>query len=564
MKKKLVLYCSSALLITMFVGTGITNVRADVESGVISTDNLLSDETEIANGYDGEAAWKLMSDGTLHILGGEVVADGASFAYGSMDDDLKPTVKKVVFDGATIAQESTENFFGAFQNLVEIDNLQNLDTSNTTDMSKMFSGLKNLKNADFSQLDVSNVTNMSNMFSNTGLENVDISKWDVSSVTSMSNMFSNSNIKSINASNWDLKSAKNMSNMFYQMPELEMVDVSNWNFHAPIRMDNMFTNDKSLKSLDLSSWHNSGSSFSGSLTLTSITQLKVSNDTELTNSMLGFDLDENGDLQPSGYLIKSGQTDTDLVNPTDFNTGVTGTYNYVNPSEIKAIASFETSRGVQNVEVTLAGDLTQEVDVKVPTIKGATSDKETVKGKVVATADGTGKVIYSVKIIDPQGAGYITYSDENSGSSNGSNGSNSSNKPEITDVKRLITIHPDNNEVSLYQKDTSEIRNRSLAGGSDWYSDQQMVKKGKIYYRVSTNEWVKASDAYAYESQSGIINTNLKDYQLLTTSKGKQVSNRALAANTSWKIDRLAYINGNEYYRVSTNEFVPVNEIKRN
>ena len=205
---------------------------------------------------------------------------------------------------------------------------------------------------------------------------------------------------------------------------------------------------------------------------------------------------------------------------------------------------------------------TKEVDVQVPKINSATSDKETVKGKVVATTDLSGNTVYSVRIIDAKGAGYVTYSGGSGGSNSG--GSSSSNKPEVTNVKRLVSIHPDNSEAALYQHDTSKVSDRALAGGSDWYSDQQMVKNGEVYYRVATNEWVKASDAYIYESQRGVVNTGSDNYQRLTTSKGKDVNDRALATDTAWNIDRLAYINGDKYYRVATNEFVPVSEVTRN
>ncbi|MQS98575.1 MucBP domain-containing protein, partial [Companilactobacillus halodurans] len=40
------------------------------------------------------------------------------------------------------------------------------------------------------------------------------------------------------------------------------------------------------------------------------------------------------------------------------------------------------------------------------------------------------------------------------------------------------------------------ITNRGLAKNTDWKTDIKVVANGETYYRVATNEWVKASDAY--------------------------------------------------------------------
>src|SRR5699024_5692853 len=39
------------------------------------------------------------------------------------------------------------------------------------------------------------------------------------------------------------------------------------------------------------------------------------------------------------------------------------------------------------------------------------------------------------------------------------------------------------------------ITNRALQGNSDWKTDTKVTVDGVTYYRVSTNEWVKANDA---------------------------------------------------------------------
>ncbi|MFC6176332.1 BspA family leucine-rich repeat surface protein [Companilactobacillus huachuanensis] len=619
MRKQLISLGTSILFATLTIGIGPTVIHAATEPVVSETNKVAAAENEvIANGNDGEAQWSLTSDGTLHISGGEVSADGSSFAA-SMDDDLKPTVTKVSFEGHVIAQNSTTQFFEGFKNIVEIDGLENFDTNGTTDMSRMFQNLTKLKTVDLNKLNVSHVTNISNIFLNSGLESIDISDWDVSSLKNVNNlfydmpdltsvkmfkdfknissvsgmfqkskiknldvsdwdmsnikdasmMFAESSIETLNVSGWNLENANNLVWMFAKMPKLTSINVSNWHLPNDVSMDAMFSGDTSLKQLDLSTWHNIGSSFESGLNNTGITQLKVSADTELANSYFGTTEDEEGDIIVdeegvpvySGYLIKVGASDTELIAAKDFTNGAQGTYNYVDPSEITAKATIESNRGDQIIDVAVSGDLTQEFDVIVPTISGATTDKEKVKGKLVATTDEAGNTVYTVLINDPKGAGYVTYTGGDSGNAGG--GSNSSNKPEVTNAKRLVSVHADKGEAKLYQLNTEQVNGRALASGSDWYSDQQMVKNGETYYRVATNEWVKASDAYVYESHSGVVVTGSDNYQTLTNSRGKIVSDRALAANSAWRIDRLAYINGDQYYRVATNEFVPIDSVSK-
>ena len=83
---------------------------------------------------------------------------------------------------------------------------------------------------DIENLDTSNVTNMDNMFgyAKFNSDSLDLSSWDVSNVEDMSYMFLSSNIKRLDLSNWDTSSLEYINNIFYECKNLEYLDMSGW------------------------------------------------------------------------------------------------------------------------------------------------------------------------------------------------------------------------------------------------------------------------------------------------------------------------------------------------
>ena len=130
--------------------------------------------------------------------------------------------------------------------------LGDIDTSKITDMSRLFDGVFDCYDRDFSGIelwDVSNVTDMSSMFSCSSF-NQDISSWDVSNVTNMSWMFANSPFNQ-DISSWDVSNVTNMSVMFYYESSFNQ-DISSWDVSKVTDMSYMFSNSSFNR--DISSW----------------------------------------------------------------------------------------------------------------------------------------------------------------------------------------------------------------------------------------------------------------------------------------------------------------------
>ena len=101
------------------------------------------------------------------------------------------------------------------------------DTSNVTDMSKMFNGTTNF-NHDISKWDTSNVTNMRCMFFEARKFNQYIGNWDTSNVTNMSQMFGGAMEFNKDIGGWDTSKVTNMNHMFYDAHKFNQ-DIGGWN-----------------------------------------------------------------------------------------------------------------------------------------------------------------------------------------------------------------------------------------------------------------------------------------------------------------------------------------------
>lgn len=96
---------------------------------------------------------------------------------------------RVVNFADKISPMSTACWFYQCDNLERVENIQNLDTSNVTNMNWMFSMCKSLTALDVSHFDTANVTSMRAMFYHCPFTTLDVSHWDTAKVTDMCCMF---------------------------------------------------------------------------------------------------------------------------------------------------------------------------------------------------------------------------------------------------------------------------------------------------------------------------------------------------------------------------------------
>ena len=210
--------------------------------------------------------WAKYADGTLTFYYGEKSSLGTGeYELNSGSDypgwitDHKTDITKVVFDESfKIARPTTGSYwFSSCKNLVTIENISYLNTSEMTDMSYMFYGCENLQSLDVSNFNTENVTDMSVMFRKCkNLQSLDVSNFNTAKVKNMDNMFADCwRLQSLDLSNFNTENVTNMSFMFYWCENLLSLDVSNFNTAKVENMKGMFYSCSKLPSLDVSSFN---------------------------------------------------------------------------------------------------------------------------------------------------------------------------------------------------------------------------------------------------------------------------------------------------------------------
>ncbi len=225
---------------------------------------------------------------------------------------IRENIEKVVFDESfnTYTPTTCYCWFDGLTNLSTIENIANLNTSEVTDMKRMFCGCSSLSSIDLSKFNTSKVTTMISMFSGcsklskitlsenltndmvtvmdwmfancSSLKSLDLNHFGTPKVTSMYGMFSGcsslteltlnkmntsnvvymgsmfegcSKLSSIDLSNFDTSNAQYMESMFEDCAQLTTLDLSQFNTSAATSMNRMFYGCSQITALNLSTFN---------------------------------------------------------------------------------------------------------------------------------------------------------------------------------------------------------------------------------------------------------------------------------------------------------------------
>lgn len=193
-------------------------------------------------------------------------------------------IETIIFDKSFSSARPTDcsywfcsnknSYDSKLQNIVGIENL---NTTNVTDMSCMFAGCDKLTSLDLSKFKTINVTNMSGMFSGCkSLTSLDLSNFNTTNVTNMNDMFYGcTSLTSLDLSNFCTDYVESMNGMFDDCKALTSIDLSKFNTEYITDMNSMFSNCEALTSIDLSNFNTANATdisymFSGCKALTSL------------------------------------------------------------------------------------------------------------------------------------------------------------------------------------------------------------------------------------------------------------------------------------------------------
>ena len=142
------------------------------------------------------------------------------------------------------------DMFANCTNLKTITGLENVNTSQVTNMAGMFYNCASLEGSlNLCDWNTGNVTDMNEMFYGcSNLTAIDVSGWNTEKVTSMESMFYNCNkLKRLNLSSWNTVKVTNMEWMFRDCSQLKYILCGdNWSVAKVTESDKMFGGCSSL------------------------------------------------------------------------------------------------------------------------------------------------------------------------------------------------------------------------------------------------------------------------------------------------------------------------------
>ena len=238
---------------------------------------MSADKTTLTFFYDTKRATR---EGTTWGIEEKKEDNGQQYpAWAGTYQNSYYTITKAVFDDsfANFRPTSTAQWLQSLRFLINIEGLQNLNTSEVTDMHGMFAGCKALTSLDLKSFNTSSVTNMSDMFAGCkALTALDLSYFNTSNVTEMNWMFTGCfALTTLDLKSFNTEKVTTMSGIFHACLSLTSINIPNFNTSNVANMSRMFSDCPALTSLDLKNFNTSNVTdmsgmFAGSSALTSL------------------------------------------------------------------------------------------------------------------------------------------------------------------------------------------------------------------------------------------------------------------------------------------------------
>ena len=163
------------------------------------------------------------------------------------------SIEKVVFDKDFAAYTPTTCafWFSSLGALTSIDGLENLNTSEVTDMQYMFNGCRLLTALNLKNFNTEKVTSMASMFTSCQkLTSLDLSSFNTEAVTTMQAMFQScSSLETVNISSLRTPLVTDMSYMFASCNALKSTDLTQFDVAKVATADFMFLNCEAMTNI---------------------------------------------------------------------------------------------------------------------------------------------------------------------------------------------------------------------------------------------------------------------------------------------------------------------------
>lgn len=152
-----------------------------------------------------------------------------------------------------LENDDGEKKYGNISHLEYIENLDLLDTSDTTNFSKMFYNLDHLEFLDVSNINTRKAVDMSYMFANVEkIKYINIGFSDSNDIVNMDSMFLNcKSLTSIDLTQFGFENIEHFDNIFDGCENLTTIDLSSLNkkSYEIFDFEKVFANNKKLKTI---------------------------------------------------------------------------------------------------------------------------------------------------------------------------------------------------------------------------------------------------------------------------------------------------------------------------